>query len=64
QLYYRENLVNPNSLPKTPYVGEQRGDPKQMDAYFSSILRLGWRLNDWNSPNGRAIRQLRCPAFY
>ena len=45
-------------------VGEQRGDPKQNDAYFSTIIRLGWRLNGNNTPNGRAMRQLRCPLYY
>ena len=43
-------------------VGEQRGDPKQNDAYFSTIIRLGWRLNS-NEYSG-ATRQLRCPKFY
>ena len=42
-------------------VGEQRGDPKQNDAYFSTIIRLGWRLNNNNSPE---LRQLRCPKYY
>ncbi|GAC1417790.1 MAG: hypothetical protein NVS9B7_04030 [Flavisolibacter sp.] len=66
QLYYRENLLgNAGSRVRpAPAVGEQRGDPKRNDAFFSTILRLGWRLNDWNSPNGRAARQMRCPAFY
>jgi hypothetical protein len=64
QLYYRENQYNGSTRPPFPYVGEQRGDPKQNDAYFSTIFKCGWRLNDWNSPNGRAIRQLRCPAYY
>ena len=41
-------------------VGEQRGDPKQNDAYFSTILRLGWRLREMSS----AERQLRCPLYY
>ncbi len=65
QLYYRENFVpyGPQSS-NAPYLNEQRGNPKQNDSFFSSILKLGWRLNDWNSPNGRALRQLRCPAYY
>ena len=63
QLYYRENFV-PNGPMQRPFLNEQRGDPRENDSYFSSILRLGWRLNDWNSPNGRALRQLRCPAYY
>jgi hypothetical protein len=63
QLYYRENyrpFSNLNRLPQD----SQRGDVTQNDAYFTSMLRIGWRLNDWNSPNGRALRQLRCPSYY
>ena len=28
------------------YVGEQRGNPKRNDAFFSSIIKFGWRLFD------------------
>jgi len=63
QLNYREGYV-PYGPQRRATVGEQRGNPKQNDSFFSSILRLGWRLNDWNSPNGRSLRQLRCPAYY
>jgi hypothetical protein len=45
-------------------VGEIRGDPKQNDAYFSTIIRIGWRMNGSNAPNGGAERQMRCPKFY
>lgn len=64
QLYYRENF-NPSNpfMPRLP-ADPQRGDVTQNDAFFSTILRLGWRLNDWNSSNGRALRQLRCPSYY
>lgn len=41
-------------------VGEQRGDPKENDAYFSTIIRLGWRLNQMSNE----LRQLRCPLYY
>lgn len=37
----------------------QRGDPKENDAYFSTIFRMGWRINQNN-----AMRQLKCPVFY
>jgi len=63
QLYYREGYV-PYGPQRRANVGDQRGNPKQNDSFFSSILRMGWRLNDWNSPNGRSLRQLRCPAYY
>ncbi len=63
QLYYRQNLLT--GAPRTrPGLNEQRGNPKQNDSFFSSILRFGWRLNDSNSPNARAARQMRCPSFY
>lgn len=60
QLYYREGFLpnNPNQN-RTP-TDPQRGDATQNDAFFSSIIRLGWRLNQM-SPQ---LRQLRCPAFY
>lgn len=63
QLYYREGFVPGSGQMRRP-TDAQRGDPTQNDAFFSTILRLGWRLNDSNSPNGRAARQMRCPSFY
>jgi hypothetical protein len=45
-------------------AGQQRGNPKQNDAYFSTIIKLGWRLNGSNSPNDRAANQMRCPKYY
>jgi hypothetical protein len=63
QMNYRIGY-RPFQSPPTLNMDEQRGDATQNDAYFTSILRIGWRLNDWNSPNGRALRQLRCPSFY
>lgn len=63
QLYYRQDFV-PYTTPQRLPLDPQRGDATQNDAFFSTILRLGWRLNDWNSPNGRALRQLKCPAYY
>ncbi len=62
QLGYRENIYNPAVSRR--YINTQRGDPKENDAYFSSILRFGWRLNGANAPNGRAKQQLKCPVFY
>ena len=61
QLYYRANIVTPTT---NPMLNEQRGDPKENDAFFSSLIRCGWRLNDRNSPGGRAASQMRCPSFY
>ncbi len=61
QLMYREKLVTNITR---PYIGYQRGDPKQNDAFFSGLLRFGWRLNGANSPSARARRQLKCPVYY
>ncbi|HEY3249672.1 MAG TPA: hypothetical protein VGK25_01010, partial [Ignavibacteria bacterium] len=61
KLYYRSDDITPTSRPA---LDEQRGDPKENDAFFSTIIRMGWRLNGNNTPNGRAIRQLRCPLYY
>jgi hypothetical protein len=47
-----------------PIIGRQRGDPKEMDSFFSTVLRFGWRINGNNSPRAKAIRQAKCPVFY
>ena len=62
QLMYRENFL-PAYRPRN-YVNQQRGDPTENDAYFSGMIRLGWRLNGANSPNARAKRQLKCPVYF
>lgn len=62
RLYYRGTYANAQSnlgLIQT----FQRGDPKENDAYFSTIIRFGWRLNG-DDPGSRARRQMRCPVFY
>ena len=59
QLNYRGTYSWANTRPSA-VVGEKRGDPKQNDAYFSTILRLGWRLREMSG----AERQLRCPLYY
>jgi hypothetical protein len=63
RLYYRGtyqgapgSVTRPNDI-----LTYQRGDPTENDAYFSTILRFGWRLN---AENARQRRQLRCPVFY
>jgi hypothetical protein len=61
QMFYREPLYNnTNRL----YIGLQPGDPTENDAYFSGLLRFGWRLNGSNTPSGRAKRQLKCPVYF
>lgn len=62
RLYYRGTY--PNAVGRPDLIQTfQRGDPTENDAYFSTIIRVGWRLNGDNS-TGRQRRQLRCPVFY
>jgi hypothetical protein len=58
QLMYRERFYDPTI--NRPTTNQQRGDPKDKDAYFSTFIKLGWRLGQWNP----ALRQLRCPVYY
>ncbi len=57
RLYYRGTYSFPSTRPYQEFA--ERGDPKENDAYFSTLLRMGWRIN--NSPS---LRQLKCPVFY
>jgi hypothetical protein len=59
QLSFRENFNNPSAT--RPYINDQRGDPKENDAFFSSILRMGWRLGGVRTGS---LKQMRCPVFY
>ncbi len=61
QLSYRENLYNPGVSRR--YINTQRGDPKDNDAYFSGMLRFGFRLNG-DAESSRIKKQLKCPVFY
>jgi hypothetical protein len=63
QLYYRENQTGSGSVSR-PALNEQRGNPKNNDAFFSTTLRLGWRIGAGNTSEGRAFRQVRCPSFF
>lgn len=63
QLYYREDEHTGSPFTR-PGLNEQRGDPKEGDSWFTSIIRFGWRISDPNSPAGRAARQMRCPNYY
>jgi len=58
RLYYRGTYTFPSTRPYEEFA--QRGDPKQNDAYFSSIIRFGWRIG--NADPSR--KQLKCPVFY
>ncbi len=46
--------------------GTQRGNSKNMDAYFSTLLKVGFNLGAKYGSNEarRAARQTRCPHFY
>ncbi len=57
RLYYRGTYSFPASRPYEEFA--ERGDPKQNDAFFSSILRMGWRIN-----NNASTKYLKCPVFY
>ena len=57
-LYYRGTYTFPSTRPYEEFA--QRGDPKQNDAYFSSMLRFGWRLGNSDA----RLKQMKCPVFY
>jgi hypothetical protein len=57
RLYYRANYSFPTTRPYQEFA--ERGDPKKNDAFFSSILRMGWRFN-----NTASTKYLKCPVFY
>jgi hypothetical protein len=61
RLYYRGTYPDAVSRPQNIQT-YQRGDPTQNDAFFSTIIRFGWRLNSGDVARER--RQLRCPVFY
>ena len=61
RLYYRGNYASAVSNPGNIQTF-MRGDPTDQDAFFSTILRFGWRLGD--DENKRIRRQMRCPVFY
>jgi len=57
RLAYRGTISYPNTRPY--YRVAQRGDPTENDAFFSTLLRFGWRLN-----SNSELRHLKCPVFY
>lgn len=58
RLYYRGIYSFPATRPYEEFA--QRGDPKENDAFFSSIIRFGWRINGGSGE----LKQLKCPVFY
>ena len=58
RMYYRGTYTFPTTRPYEEFA--YRGDPKQNDSYFSSIIRFGWRIGQSNP----SLKQLKCPVFY
>ena len=58
RLYYRGTYTFPATRPYQDFA--ERGDPKENDAYFSTILRFGWRIGGVDARS----KQLKCPVFY
>jgi len=61
QMEYKENLLK-NYVPRT-WIGQQRGDPRKNDAFFSTIIRFGWRINGGYASQ-KVKRQMKCPHFF
>ncbi len=57
RLYYRGVYTFPTTRPYQEFA--ERGDPTENDAFFSTILRMGWRLG-----GNAATKHLKCPVFY
>lgn len=54
-------IITPNVSRYAP--GTQRGNPKQNDAYFSTLLKVGIKLGS-NDVDRKALRQTKCPFLY
>lgn len=54
---------SPGTLTRTD-PGFQRGNPKNNDAYFSFLFKLGINISGNNNSNPRAANQMRCPARF
>ena len=44
-------------------LATQRGNPAKNDAYFSTIIRFGWRINSGYTSQ-RVKRQMKCPHYF
>lgn len=55
----QDRKISTGLLSSAPtFVGEQRGNPKRNDSFFSSIVRFGWRLFDNSTAN-----HMGCPKW-
>ncbi|GAB4094309.1 hypothetical protein [Flaviaesturariibacter terrae] len=64
QVHYRQDFIPGAAVTRPATVGEQRGNPKQNDSFFSTIIRMGWRFNDILDSDRRALRASRCPSYF
>jgi hypothetical protein len=64
QVHYRSDFAPGAAVTRPATVGEQRGNPKQNDSFFSTILRFGWRFSDIIDSDRNALRMSRCPSYY
>lgn len=55
RLFYKGTYSFPATRPYEEFA--ERGDPTQNDAYFSSVLRFGWRFF-------KTDKRLKCPVYY
>lgn len=62
QMEYKENLLK-SYVPRV-WVNQQRGNPKQNDAFFSSTIRFGWRINGGAYTSQKVKRQMKCPHYF
>jgi hypothetical protein len=64
QIHNKVNVLTTPIIRTIP--GEQRGNPKNDDAYFSTVLKIGVRLGPiyGSSIERNASRQLKCPIFF
>lgn len=54
----QDRKLNPTFSRQPTFVGEERGNPKNNDSFFSSIIRFGWRLFDNSTASG-----MGCPKW-
>lgn len=61
QMEYKANLLK--GYVPTTWVGTQRGNPAKNDAYFSALIRFGWRINAGYTSQ-KVKRQMKCPHYF
>ena len=62
QMSDRQNFFQSNTRPGfSRNEGDQRGNPKQNDSFFSAGIKLGWRVG--SLLDKASLRQTRCPVW-